>query len=311
MATPIAIPGINSTYDDFNSYNMALAYRNAIVFSTNRGSLGNNYDLYDATVRWSYPRAGEVTPVRATDVKPFLPSLMSDGDERGPIVLDKHVGRYPRIVFASNRSGGAGGLDLYGAECKGNDCEHPVLLRPLGGLNSSADDAYLSAEFDDGQNLFASNRDAKDGTNDIYRAQWWPGDSIDNSPDVDRMDALSSSADDTAPYVYDFAEWDAKERQVEVVFVSSRAGGLGEHDLYCARYEVPPSDMRDGVEYRHTQRVWSKPVHLRAFSSPRDEYRPIIVHVAGAHFMIFSSTRDGGQGGYDLYVVGYSGCPRA
>jgi hypothetical protein len=332
MPAPVPIPGINSLYDDFNSADARLWYRGGFIFSTNRGSQGKHLDLYETTLRWSFPQntPGQPTPLNADDPRPIAPELMSDADERGPIVLDDYTYR-ARLIFASNRAGGAGGLDLYVAERNSpassfddaarDDVPEAIALRPLTGLNTPADEAYLTAPIADHELLFASNRvDAEPTTartaspesgggarpNDIFAVTWDARDSLEAVPyDIRRVDELNSPADDTAPSIYK----DAKGN-VEVVFVSTRAGALGEHDLYCSRYvdtRLEEERERPGTTPRMH---WTPPVHLSAFSSPRDEYRPIVMTINTTRFLIFSSTRDGGQGGYDLYIVGYAGCPK-
>jgi hypothetical protein len=343
MPVPVAIPGINSPYDDFNSADASRWYRGGFIFSTNRGTQGKNFDLYATTLRWGFPQytPDQPTPVRADEPTPFASDMMSDADERGPLILPD-VGYRARLVFASDRAGGAGGLDLYVAEHDWSgdpDYGRLIALRPLTGLNTPADEAYLTQPIDEHQMLFASNRqnrllastEVRAGrpsggepvavtggdpfaftgvaTNDIYVATWDPRDSIEAVPkDIRRVDELSSPADDTAPFVYKNAHGES-----EVIFVSTRAGSLGEHDLYCARYVDPrPQDVRDqpqelqGVWPSH---AWTTPVQLTALSSPRDEYRPYVLTINKTQFLIFSSTREGGQGGYDLYIVGYAGCP--
>src|ERR1043165_8392276 len=169
MPAPMPIPGINSPYDDFNSADARLWYRGGFIFSSNRGSQGANFDLYETTLRWSFPEStpGQPTPVQADEPTAFAPEMMSDADERGPIVLDDFTYR-ARLVFASNREGGAGGLDLYVAEQNWPHLNiedagkeggpEAIALRPLTGLNTAADEAYLTAPIADHQMLFASNR---------------------------------------------------------------------------------------------------------------------------------------------------------
>ncbi|HTL35520.1 MAG TPA: hypothetical protein VL326_20470 [Kofleriaceae bacterium] len=374
MPAPTPIPGINSPYDDFNSADARLWYRGGFIFSSNRGSQGANFDLYETTLRWSFPEStpGQPTPVQADEPTPFAPELMSDADERGPIVLDDLTYR-ARLVFASNREGGSGGLDLYVAEQNWPHLNiedagkeggpEAIALRPLTGLNTAADEAYLTAPIADHQMLFASNRteaaprttpaspratsatpsatsgstpSATSGStpsatstspsatstspaatsgsitamggarpNDIFLVTWDARDSLEAVPyDIRRADELSSPADDTAPSIYKNARG-----EVEVVFVSTRAGALGEHDLYCSRYVDTRSEEERERRGSSPTMHWTPPVHLKAFSSPRDEYRPIVMTINTTRFLIFSSTREGGQGGYDLYIVGYSGCP--
>lgn len=291
---PVAIAGINSPFDDFNSVDMTMFTRHQLVFSTNRGSQGANFDLYQASLSWD---SGSLVPGPAT---PFAAQLMSDRDERGPLAFDAREwshGSYGLwFSLTSDRAGGAGGLDLYATECSGNyhphravPCGDATELEPLPALNTSADDAYLSSPFDERSVLFASNRE---GTRqmDIYAARWGASMTLRHAPaSVTRVDALSSDADDTAPFVVT-----AYEKPAELVFVSSRPGGLGEHDIYCSRYD---------------KGAWSAPKNLGpTINSAKDEYRPIVITVNTTRFLIFSSTREGGQGGYDLYIAGYPGC---
>jgi hypothetical protein len=245
----------------------------------------------------------------------FMPTRMSEADERGPLAFntfDWNSGwaEHVTLAWSSNRDGGAGGFDLYAIDCRASWQAHRTLpcvgaiggtpdLRRLAGLSSARDDLYLSKAFADRRVLFASNRDAPEDTTatDIYAARWSDtAEFLDAPSSIARVAELSTPSDDTAPYV-----WRPMERNgsAEMVFVSDRPGGLGEHDIYCARYD------------EKTDR-WSAPKNLGAsINSARDEYRPIVFELNTTRFLVFSSTREGGQGGYDLYIVGYPGCPRA
>ena len=79
-----------------------------------------------------------------------------------------------------------------------------------------------------------------------------------------------------------------------MVFTSNRPGGLGGYDLY---YSV----FRNGK--------WSSPVNLGPrINTASDEYRPIIGYDPDFtnQFMMFSSNRPGGKGGFDLYLQEWS-----
>jgi hypothetical protein len=311
---PVPIDNINSRFDDFNAADMSPYWLHRLAFSSNRGSEGKQLDIYDTQLGW---HGGKMHADSEPTV--FLPSLMSDRDERGPLAL----GAYDSdtswstgwFVFASDRDGGAGGFDLYALPCSSwqphrelpcSDYEsgrpgyeavpEPALVALA--LNSPRDDAYLSRAFADRRMLFASNRDAPDAASmksmDIYAATWSDQATLADAPQsVTRVDALSSPADDSAPSVW--RSYDRKSA-AEMVFVSDRPGGQGEHDIYCSRY-----DEKAGT--------WSTPKNLGPrINSAKDEYRPILLELNTTRFLVFSSTRDGGQGGYDLYIVGYPGC---
>ena len=298
---PAPIEGINSPFDDFNSIDITMFTRHQLVFSTNRGSQGKHFDLFHASLMW------DSGSLRASPASEFAVQLMTDRDERGPVAFsayewsDTDSGLW--FSLTSNRDGGVGGLDLYAADCSGNYHPHHTVpcgdakeLTSLAGLNTPQDDAYLSRPFDYRAALFASNRPGSTGM-DIYAARWAEGKKLVDAPQtITRVEELSSPADDTAPYVWHGFSFRSGDDPAEMVFVSDRSGGQGEHDIYCSRYDA------------NAQR-WSTPKNLGArINSAKDEYRPIVFEVNTTRFLVFSSTRAGGQGGYDLYIVGYPGC---
>jgi hypothetical protein len=73
---------------------------------------------------------------------------------------------------------------------------------------------------------------------------------------------------------------------------SNRAGGFGGYDIY---YSV----FRNGN--------WSSPVNMGSrINTSSDEYRPVIGSNPDFtnNFIMFSSNRPGGKGGFDLYFSG-------
>lgn len=78
-------------------------------------------------------------------------------------------------------------------------------------------------------------------------------------------------------------------RHDTLVFLSDRPRGLGGWDIYR-------SILRDGH--------WTPAVNLGPrINSPHDEYRPVLSSDMQSQFLVFSSDRPGGQGGFDLYIV--------
>lgn len=282
--TPEPLVGVNSPWDDFNVAQPANWAR--FLFATNQGSEGKHFDIWSTQVSWEqHPRA-----LRAPG--PFAPSLMSDADERGPLYIEEKSSeeQWRNIfVLTSNRSGGKGGLDLYwtaGCAPWSESCDGP--LQPLDALNSPANDAYLSQLFAPRRALFASDR-AGNGY-DIHEATWPPTTPMTDPPtNIRVVPELSSAEDDNAPYVVTL-----EDKGIELVFASKRPGGMGEHDLWCSHF--------DG-------KTWQRPRHLGAkINSASDEFRPIVFEISEAQFLVWSSNRPGGQGGYDLYAIQYPGC---
>lgn len=278
---PVPLADLNTAFDDYNAAKPA-SWRK-LVWSTNRGSRGEHLDVWSAELSWS-----ETPSLVRGPPAPLAPAMMSPGDERGPLVIDEAtagVGYAWRhlLVFASDRDGGRGGLDLYWGRLDAPEAEDAQGVQALGALNSPANDAYLTLRYGERQALFASDRD---GGLDLYEVVW-ETDRIDAAAvSIERSAVLSSDGDDTAPYVDGAREL--------LVFASTRTGGAGGYDLWCA-------DRRDGG--------WTAPRPLAAFNSSADEFRPSLFTAGGANFLVFSSNRPGGKGGFDLYAVRFDRCP--
>jgi hypothetical protein len=155
---------------------------------------------------------------------------------------------------------------------------------PVNLLNTSSDDAYICFDANLDSAYFASN---KDGNFDIYVQKRPLDKEIDlwfnmNYTESSRPDSINSPEQDKCPNVL----------KKIMVYASDRPGGFGGFDLYF-------SVFRNGK--------WNAPVNMGSdINTTFDEYRPVL----GFHpeftnnYMIFSSNRPGGKGGYDLYFTG-------
>ncbi len=97
-----------------------------------------------------------------------------------------------------------------------------------------------------------------------------------------KAEIINSTSDDKCPFIF---------RKI-MVFASDRPGGLGGFDLYYSRF---------------SNGQWGTPVNFGpGINSSSDEYRPVISsdEEFTNNFMIFSSDRPGGKGGFDLYFTG-------
>ena len=278
---PVPFAGINTQWDDYNASKPPGL--DTIIYSTNRGSEGKDLDVWTVGVRL------DVVPKVLGEPRPVEPALMSSADERGP--LHESIATFEMrergggaLAFSSARDGGAGGLDLYWAETD------PPVVHRLEHLSSTANDAYLTHVFGESTKhraLFASDRGGSGY--DIYEAQW-DGYQIGGPPlFVRRVEALSSTADDSAPFIAS-----QTYTTTDVVFASKRDGGLGGWDLYCSHF--------DGTS-------WSTPRPIGNANTEHDEFRPSIAD--DRRFLIFSSNRPGGAGGYDLYTVRFTSCAQS
>lgn len=124
-----------------------------------------------------------------------------------------------RIIWASNREGGAGGWDLWQATLQDKRWMDP---QPLA-LNSTADDVdpFLSA---DGRWLyFASNRKGGQGGFDLYRAAVAADGSLGQPQNLGPM--VNGRQDERSPALADDGR---------LLFSSNRDGGSGGWDLWRA-----------------------------------------------------------------------------
>ena len=289
----MALDGLNTQYDDYNMDIEASRINSAlpVVFSSNRHSSGGEFNLTQGLIWYtfgqttgSFEMGGEMT----NDA--FIGSLVSvfngTGDEFGPYrFFNGYNGR--EYMAAATRTAD-NGLDIIYTGYIPVFTPPPPIPDPVpvSVFNSSSDDAYLCLSTTLDTAYFCSDRS---GNFDIYMMARPAGTGIDEwfaSPAVTlaAADSINGAWNDKCPFV----------RGRHMVFASDMPGGLGGFDLY---YSV----FRNGK--------WSSPVNLGPdINSPANEYRPVLgIDLRFENrFLIFSSDRSGGKGGYDLYLTGVS-----
>ncbi|MGB8357492.1 MAG: hypothetical protein WCD55_02650 [Bacteroidales bacterium] len=290
----IAIEGLNTQYDD---YNMALeasiiSNQRPVVFASNRQSSGGEFDLIHGVILYTF---GQTTGTFSLEggMKPdsFLDELTSAfntaGNEYGPFRFFNTYNGKEYMVAATEVTGY--GLDLVYTGYMPVYSPVPSVPDPVPAtvFNSDYNDAYLSLNSTLDTAYFCSDRS---GNFDIYMMVRPPTTGLDewftSAPAVPvKVDSLCGDYNDKCPFV--FGKY--------MFFTSDRPGGdPGEDfDLY---YSV----FKGGK--------WNSPVNLGpAVNTPSNEYRPVIgidLYFDNV-FMIFSSDRPGGKGGFDLYFTGF------
>ncbi|MHC4949161.1 MAG: hypothetical protein ACYTG1_13045, partial [Planctomycetota bacterium] len=243
-----------------------------------RGRAGADADLYAAFRTpdgWSEPR-----PVEAVN---------SPADELGPALSPDGA----LLYFHSDRGGGVGGYDLWAAR-RGEDggWEPPVNLGPTVNTRWHEYGACLTP---DGQFLcFASNRPAAGDADapapdapldeirrdmaqrdfDLYESPLAPTGPLAARP----LAALNSPADEGAAAISPFGDF--------IYFGSDRAGGAGGWDLYRAR--------------RTAGQVTAPTALGPEINTAADEMDPALG--LGGFELLFTSDRDEGRGGHDVYL---------
>ncbi|NOZ48413.1 MAG: hypothetical protein GXO79_16810 [Chlorobi bacterium] len=299
---PVNMEDINSVFDDYNSASPILGKTFPLCFSSNRKTLGDNYDIIYKLISVEFSKDNGTLDVNNLTYPNYdivnsndiiysaLPLINTNNNELGPNIMSFDYEIYPNgwnyynyqflILYANDESGN---LNIKFTHNFQSDTF--AIPENVSFLNTEFDDAYPSFNQDFTKIYFTSNRDGKF---DIYTADFEKSDNIvenlkDSLPHIIKIDSiLSSASDDKCPYIFeDF-----------MVFTSNREGGFGGFDLYFSRFE---------------NGQWSTPTNFgNKINTEYDEYRPLVkaFYDFKNDFMIFSSNRPGGKGGFDLYYVG-------
>lgn len=289
--TVMALEGLNTQYDDYNMDIEAAMITSSrqVIFSSNRKSAGGEFDLVCGAVGYTFGQTtGYFQCHSEMTSDPFSERLVTTfntaNDEFGPM---RHFNSRNGLEYMAAATQTAdNGLDIVFTSYIPIYPSLPSLNAPVPAalFNSTSDDAYLSLGTTGDTAWFCSDRG---GNFDIYAAfrpwQHEIGDWFTSSPlTLTPVDSITSEYDDKCPFV----------RGRYMVYTSDMPGGIGGFDIY---YSV----FRNGK--------WSSPVNMGpSVNSPENEYRPVLSVdlLYENHFLIFSSDRPGGKGGYDLYFTG-------
>jgi hypothetical protein len=292
--SPVNMGEINSTFDDYNSISPVIGETFPLCFSSKRNSEGADFDIVYKLLDVLMDRSsGKLTVAENTNgnmtvfaeyanLLNAVSHINTSHDELGPYLLPAEKYSTSFIFLYSNNEGG--GQDIRFVHNLENHSLYTYPM-PVSYLNSSGNDAYPALNQDNSAVYFCSDRA---GDFDIYKVMLDTdlsllqkiGDTVVKT--VFRETGLSSTGNDKCPFILDKL----------MVFTSDRVGGYGGYDLYYSVFS------NDG---------WSEPVNFGdKINTKYDEYRPIVNHMYEFtnDFMIFSSNRPGGKGGFDLYYVG-------
>jgi hypothetical protein len=293
---PINIDKVNSPYDDYNSYvGATVAMKNLFIFSTNRRSLGKDFDIISFNLVVTMDASRSDSSVYTYSIEEdtlfykILPDLNTPYNEYGPYIQlidftpkDHYPGHDSLLIFLTRDASGDQDI-VYSKYSHKNYQDDYIPLekgfRNLSMVNSPFDDGYVSISHDFKKLFFCSNRT---GSSDIYQLMAKGNSNIynvlynDSAYSIEKLQNLNSDEEDKCP----FFNWDL------MVFTSNRDGGFGGFDLYYSLFK---------------NNEWTLPVNFgEKINSKYDEFRPIRID---NNIMIFSSNRPGGKGGFDLYIV--------
>jgi len=243
----------------------------SLYFSSNRNAKWGMRDLFVSrrthrSAPWGPPQV--------------VPAVSSPHDESCPALSLDQL----KLYFASNRPGGCGGTDFYVSE-RSNPYDDfgwgaPVNLgcESDGHVNSAASEQTPSFfEAEDGTQVmyFTSTRG---GGNDVYASLM--GEDGTFGP-ADPVGELNTPYGELGPAL--------RHDGLEIIFGSTRPGGLGGYDLWTATR-------------RHTWQPWSTPQNVSVLNSSSNEVGRFSFSYDGREFY-FGSDRPGGYGSRDLYYA--------
>jgi hypothetical protein len=285
----INLSNINTQYDDYNITIPQFLGNSPIIFSSNRGSAGGQFDLVQGNISFAFNQMnGNLILTSEITSDQFLTKLISKantvGNDFGPYRLFGTTDGYEYLLLSSQN---AGNLDLYFLKNRpmfGSVLPDVSAPSPIKILNTGFNDAYICFDSNVDTAYFSSDRS---GNYDIYLNQRPLATSLDKwfSQDYSastKVDSINSTNDDICPFIYSDI----------MVFASNRSGGMGGYDLYYSLF-------RKGK--------WSSPLNFGpVINSVSDETSPVLVFNPDFTnlLMIFSSNRPGGKGGFDFYFTG-------
>ncbi len=297
---PVNMGDINSEYDDYNSTSPTIGGTSPLCFSSKRKSKGADFDIvYKLLNVWMEKRNGNLTVSENTsgnlsvfneysNILNGVAHISTSYNEIGPYLIPdaKNGNGYTKnrlfiLLYSNNETGNQDiryvhNLDTY---------DLYTYPKPVTWLNSAKEDAYPALDKDSTSIYFCSDRE---GDFEIYRVSLDTNMSLRRNFEdtlarpVHKVSELNSPADDKCPFVLDDL----------MIFASNREGGFGGYDLYYSMF---------------SNGLWSEPVNFGdKINTKYDEFRPIVkpFYEFTNDFMIFSSNRPGGKGGFDLYYVG-------
>ncbi|MFN8241079.1 MAG: hypothetical protein U0X39_10080 [Bacteroidales bacterium] len=287
------LSAINSIYDDYNMDLPEIGSYIPLLFSSNRGSSGGQFNIVPAALAYTFNQTTGKFSVEGVDESTsFYTALAnkansSSRDEFGPYSIFSSTDGFEYLIFSSGDVGEQ--LDLYYIKYLppyGTNVPDMTGPLPVKVINTGGSDAYISFNLAEDTAYFCSDRS---GNFDIYMQKRTSGTTLDSWMSSDfqsasLVDSINSSSADKFPFVY----------KKIMVFSSNRPGGMGGFDLY---YSI----FRKGK--------WSSPVNFGPkINTSSDEFRPLVGYHPNFtnNMLLFSSDRPGGKGGKDLYFTGFT-----
>lgn len=310
---PLNLSDVNSEFDDYNSTLAETHFGKQLIFSSNRRSSGDNFDIIGDNLHaiWFWDDGHLIVDnsdywQNTNYINTLLTALDNNHNQFAPYMIsfDTLIDNQPkRLHFLSYSTNSMS--NCYRSEFVFNisdrnnvedevfgpyqitfleNCSQQQYISFYGRLVENLDLWYVNPNlftqmYFDGLSGDKSNIFKTDIPDSLNFMQFLMSDTVFSTEDVS---ALNSGSNDRCPFV----------NGKLMVFTSDRPGGYGGYDLYYSYYEMGE---------------WTEPINFgERINTEFDEFRPIVAQVIEFEndLMIFSSNRDNGLGGFDLYYVG-------
>jgi len=246
---------------DADEYFPCLSNDQALLFYTSRSNLFSDEDLY-----YTYRLDINWEPGRP------IGTAFNTSHNEGMSTLVRN-GR--KLFFtACNRAGVLGPCDIWEAAVEGKTIR--ALKSLEGAINSEFWESQAAISCDGETLFFASNRADGHGGTDIWKCRknanetWGPPENL--GP------VINTEADEEAPFITNDGQ--------TLYFSSTGHPGMGEQDIFMSRL--------------HSEGQWTKPANLGL--PVNSSYRELGFFLsADGRTGYFSSDREGGRGGMDIY----------
>jgi len=257
--------GVNSRFDEYlPTINVE---ENEIVFTRNTVNEFPKYkgDDYQEDFFISYKLNSEWKKAKP------LPGNINSSDNEGAQSLSLN-GKY--LFFSGcNREDGIGQCDIYFSQKVNDVWSKPIVLsKPI---NTEYWDSHPSISADNKTFYFSSDRPGGYGAQDIWYC------TIDKNGQFSEPKNLGPTINTSGSEMFPFIHSDNKT----LYFTSDKHIGMGGNDIFVTKLE---------------NEKWSKPKNLGYPINTSKDENSLVVNAKGTT-AYFSSNRDGGMGGIDIY----------
>lgn len=286
----INIEGINSAYDDFNMSLPQLGGDLPLMFSSNRNSQGENFDIVSGMIYFIFDQTNAdftlgSEMIEGSPYDDIKLAVNTSNDELGPYRFFNGQNGLEYFIYSEEDE--TGNLNLkYLSFLPAYPGQVPALGTPknITALNGDNNDAYFCIDNTVTTVYFTTDRN---GDFDIVERiidnpslfDFW----LDSEQlTISATDSINSDYNDKCPFI----------KGNIMLFASDKPGGFGGYDIYYSIFK---------------NSKWSSPYNIGpAINTEDNEYRPLLGSYSNFsnNFLLFSSDRPSGKGGYDLYFSG-------